>query len=428
MVAKYRKADGKTKMALYTFLLFMYVFLFQQPLQKIAPAFQYGDEAFSMLAIVAFALDIANRKKLGRGNMWMLIGMGVVVVSGLWSSWIYQFQPAKVVLADLIVVIKFFMTIYAGERLFSRIIENTYARNVIRRHCIFIICLLSLLTMMDFVFDLFPWEERYGMRAIRLFYMHQTYLVAACVFVLVAYAVTAQRRMSIVVLIPLCIIMVLTLRAKAFGIVLAALVIYVLSAKLNKRLNIIYIALLGVALYMLVGEQIEFYYGGGDNVVARTVLNKTAVQISKDFFPLGTGFGTFASHQSAAEYSPIYGLYKISGVWGISKDKPDFISDTFWPMILGQFGVLGLVSYIIAIVTLFFRIQALARRNRYLYYGAIVSFIYLMISSTAESAFVNSIAVPLGWVIGIALSNTSGEDVKKRISLLGEKGKNKFHG
>lgn len=428
MVRKYSKTDGKTKATSYAFVVFMYIFVFQQLLQDISSVFQYADELFSGLAIVAFILDIANKRKIGRGNKYMILCMGIVVTCGLWSSWAYQYQSAKAVFSDLLVVIKFFMSVYVGERMFGKVVEDAYARNFIRRHAIFVVCMFAFLTVLDYVFDLFPWDERYGMRAIRLFYDHQTFLVAAGVFVLCTYAICAQKRMTIVVLLPLCAVMALTLRAKAFGIIAAALAMYILSTKLNKRLNIIYIVLLAAGLYMLVGEQIEFYYGNTDDVAARTVLNQTSFRIAKDFFPFGTGFGSFASHQSAVEYSPIYSLYKISNVWGISKDMPLFISDTFWPMILGQFGVLGLCAYVIALAILFFRVQRVAKGNRYLYYGAITAFIYLMISSTAESAFANSIAVPLGWVIGIALSDKSYLNAKKAPSLLKRLKTRNFHG
>lgn len=418
MVGKLKVSDGSNMKAAWIFVFAMYLFVFQQLLQLVEPAFKYADELFSCIAVAAFALDVANRREVGKENIITLVCMGIVVLSGLWSSWIYQLQPANIVFSDLIVVIKFYLTMYAGERLFSGAISGKRARRVVRYNCMLIICVLALLVLLDYVFDLFKWDERYGMRAIRLFYQHQTFLVAICVFLMTVYAISAQKRMRFTFIVILCVIMALTLRAKAFGMVAAAIAMYILTVKLRWRLNLVYIVFLVVAMYLLVGNQIELYYGGGGELTARTALNQTSLRIARDMFPFGTGFGTFGSHYSGVEYSPVYSAYGIQHVWGISEDMHEFISDTFWPMILGQFGVIGLAAYIVVVAVLFLRIQRLARGNRYIYYGAVTAFIYLIISSTAESAFVNTMAVPLGLGIGTALSDKSYIAIPKGQSFL----------
>ena len=70
-------------------------------------------------------------------------------------------------------------------------------------------------------------------------------------------------------------------------------------------------------------------------------------------FPLGTGFGTFASWVSGVYYSPIYTLYGINNVWGLTKEWPGLVSDVFWPMIIAQNGFIGLGLYIFIIYNLF---------------------------------------------------------------------------
>ena len=141
-MVKYRKTDGKTKTALYSFVFFMYIFIFQQPLQAIFAVFQYADEMFALLAAAALALDLMNRRKLGKGNIGMMVGMCVVLVCGFYSACVYQFQPWKSVFTDAFTLIKFFMSVYVGERLFSKTITSEAAKTTIRRHCIFIIYIL----------------------------------------------------------------------------------------------------------------------------------------------------------------------------------------------------------------------------------------------------------------------------------------------
>jgi len=79
---------------------------------------------------------------------------------------------------------------------------------------------------------------------------------------------------------------------------------------------------------------------------ARNVLYVGGFQIALEKFPLGAGLGRFGSWMSAASYSPLYREYRMDEVYGLTPDDPSFATDTFWPAILGETGVLGLIFYI----------------------------------------------------------------------------------
>ena len=80
--------------------------------------------------------------------------------------------------------------------------------------------------------------------------------------------------------------------------------------------------------------------------MARFVLYATSFLVFRDYFPFGSGFGSFATFASGAYYSSIYKEYGIDGVWGISKSYHSFISDTYYPS-LAQFGVVGVVLFLL---------------------------------------------------------------------------------
>ena len=64
---------------------------------------------------------------------------------------------------------------------------------------------------------------------------------------------------------------------------------------------------------MISWDQISFYYLSHDDV-ARNILTSKSMEIAKDYFPLGTGFGTYGSYISGVYYSSLYykyDLYKI---------------------------------------------------------------------------------------------------------------------
>ena len=152
-------------------------------------------------------------------------------------------------------------------------------------------------------------------------------------------------------------------------------------------------------------RQFVYYFHSLGTEAARTALTQASLRIAEDHFPFGTGFGTFASAFSADPYSKVYYLYHIQNVWGISRQYNAFISDTFWPMILGQTGWLGLVCYAAALLLLFSVIYHMRKHNAYSFASALAAFFYLLISSTSESAFVNTMAVPLAFLLGVLLSD-----------------------
>ena len=117
------------------------------------------------------------------------------------------------------------------------------------------------------------------------------------------------------------------------------------------------------------------------------------MQIALDNCPIGTGFASFGSAVTADSgwYSPLYFQYGISSVWGLSQEYSAFISDSFWPTVLGQSGWIGLIAYCGAFVMLIRSILDNAdSKLPILLFAA-----YLLIMSTSESACFNPSSVYL---------------------------------
>src|SRR5690606_5958180 len=128
-----------------------------------------------------------------------------------------------------------------------------------------------------------------------------------------------------------------------------------------------------------------------DHYLARPVLYITSVEILQDYFPFGSGFGSFATHASRVVYSPIYEAYEISGVWGLSEEFSSFIADTHFPS-LAQFGVVGVVLFILFWRTLIKKANAckLSMPDNSAYFFIVLIFVFLMIEMVADAAFTNN--------------------------------------
>jgi hypothetical protein len=79
----------------------------------------------------------------------------------------------------------------------------------------------------------------------------------------------------------------------------------------------------------------------------RVALYAGAVAIARDELPFGAGIGRFGSHMSREVYSPAYPRYGLDQIYGLSRAFPIAVTDTFWPMILGETGIIGLVACLV---------------------------------------------------------------------------------
>jgi hypothetical protein len=130
----------------------------------------------------------------------------------------------------------------------------------------------------------------------------------------------------------------------------------------------------------------------GDNPPARGALYIGAVEIGADRFPLGAGLGRYASLMSRIEYSPLYEEYGLSEIRGLGPDNPLYATDTFWPQILGEFGVIGLAAYVAFLASIAYRLWHEAGRPdggavRILRLGAGMVLVQAVVESAANAMF-----------------------------------------
>lgn len=328
----------------------------------------------------------------------------------LMGSIVYNYQPWRVaVLPDLLLCAKFWLAIYVGRYMFKGWNVAKYAKRIMV-HIRIVVIAFTLMILADYVFQLFPGGIRYGIRYIQLFYGHPTYFAATCVFIAaVCIALRGSAQGIDMYFVWSTLLMCASLRGKAVAAAFVYLYVFFLVFYRKKKLRIWHILPLIPIVLLLAWDQV-FYYFLSDiqSGSARFQLLSKSITIAKDHFPLGSGYGTFASWYSGVVYSPLYAKYKISNIWGLSEGRASFVSDSFWPMIFAQSGWLGTIAYLLALLGVFFKIQKLRNVNAGHYVSAMCIFIYLVIASTAESAFVNPLAIPLALWMGCLFSQEQG--------------------
>lgn len=180
--------------------------------------------------------------------------------------------------------------------------------------------------------------------------------------------------------------------------------VYFVKNRLNFKSpkTIIYAVLLVTVILMVTWTKFDAYYVSGlsnDNL-ARPMTYKTSLVILGDYFPLGSGMGSFACNGAWKYYSPLYYEYHLNEVWGLNEGG-GFICDAYYPT-LAQFGIVGVFFF-----CWFWKRRLVAFNQiedmRY-YRVAMLTFCCLVIEQTADSSWLSGKGMGFCMLIALCLN------------------------
>lgn len=196
---------------------------------------------------------------------------------------------------------------------------------------------------------------------------------------------------------------------------------------LKKRLNfrspktVIYCAIIVAITLTVTWTRFDGYYVTGLNneELARPMSYKTSLKILYDYFPFGSGMGSFACNGAWKYYSPLYYKYNLNGIWGLSDQSIGsgcFICDAYYPT-LAQFGIVGILFF------LWFWKRRMSAINviidmRY-YRVAMITICCLAIEQTADSSWLSGKG--MGYCMLLALCLNANRNLQNQV-----KGKNRI--
>lgn len=175
--------------------------------------------------------------------------------------------------------------------------------------------------------------------------------------------------------------------------------------KIGSQKSFVFALLLVFACIFFAWSRFDGYFVSGmsNEELARPMMYKTAPKVLFDYFPFGSGLGTFGTSASAKEYySPLYYDYDLSEIWGMSpSDHGAFNADSFYPC-LAQFGFVGLFLFFI-----FWKRRLLAINGisdlRY-YKISIMAFLCLAIESFGDTSYLSGRGMVYFMLIAMCLS------------------------
>lgn len=381
------------------YYLLLIIILFQSILEEFIDVWSGFDEVLTVaVVIIAVRLKLKNKRfSVRREDIIFGAALLLYVLAGTVSSAVCQFQSLPVSGISAFLSVKWFLLFWGIQEIYANgyiLQTEKWNQNVV-----------YLL-----IFTVFVWENIFFFLIPGTFYGFPYWdLVAKCVFLIGLLTINWKKRtLDYISLMLLCEMLLLTERAKAYALVALVFVLMYWILRKNKRITLALLVILGLLLIIVAWDKVYFYYIEGarpEHDYARARLFKTAGEIARDYFPLGTGWGTYASHYAEKYYSPVYYIYKISEHGELGFRNRLYLKDAYWPIVLGETGVIGTAAVMLVIVWLFQKIQILWTADKRKYLVGIMIWVYMLITTVEETGFQQPVLMCLAGLLGAVLSS-----------------------
>ena len=246
------------------------------------------------------------------------------------------------------------------------------------------------------------------------FFGHPAYMaMTVTCLALFYYFLTPTSFKNTITSIFIMAIALLSFRMKAVGFfILFVMVVLFYKGEIKFKFSIRNTLLLILSILFILykaKDKLDFYlfnpyYENNLEGSGRAALYVTAPQILSDYFPLGSGFGTYADIGSAISYSPLYYKYQLNYVFGLSPENNASICDTFFPDLV-QFGFVGVFLFFYFWYWIFSMLKNNYHKtkNTKLFKIGILIIAYFMIESTSATTFVQSQGMMTMFLLALVL-------------------------
>ena len=396
------------------------VFLFQTLLENFIFKASYWDEAVAALFLGYFLLHVLVSAEIRQEDLIVCALVLVTAAAGLYGNWRFAIQDSRAaILIDVISHFKF-AAVYLGVRSFCRVnrVDIYEALKLPILLAKIYLTVLFVFGVLNLVVDLGMYDEyRYGIRTYAFIFGTSGIVTNTVLFIITLLLMECalspgKRNVLFLAMSWLLLIMVIKTRSLILAAVMAILYeSLIIENKQSMRMRAAVTAVLAVIIGY---PQYQKYFVNGvkanQGTAPRLLFLEGGIQLFKEYFPFGTGFGTFGSSTAATHYSSLYYMLGFDKVTGMTPTNTKFLNDTFWPMIFAQLGLFGAVSYIFLLLGILMKIYsgAKATGNAYLRFAALFYVINVLASSIQSSYPGNNSMIMLTFLVSLipfAVSN-----------------------
>lgn len=403
--------------------LMVFIFLFEDTISSLTNInfLSYMDELTTLGLFLLSFINTIYKKKIKTTSFKLLCLTFLFSLSGIISCLINsEFILSRVIYSNFL-SIKFLIIIISISNLDIK--KSTY-KNIFEA-IIFFAIINVILGIYNFIFPenyytLFSFAEksyRYGFASLSGLFNHPGkygwFMLATSIISYLIYRDEYQKKNKkhFILSIVFAFFALLSFRTKVI-MGLAIVIAYEMFVKNIKKINPnkIMIAIIGImAVIVVFNDLIENTYNlyFTTNIIesARQSLLTNSIKIMNDYFPLGVGFGQYGSWYARIYYSSYYWKYKMTNVYGLYPSNPIYATDTYWPAIFGETGIIGATLYIYILYYIFKMLRKNNSKNLLVCNIATLLLVQTICESFGEPSFNSSPqCVIVALIIGIGLA------------------------
>ncbi len=386
-------------------LFLLNALLFQVYLNKYISAAGYLDETVTV-SLLACSLFSINGRRAGRtrtlSNMerYGLFSLAIVVVIGLLGGYVSAVQlNYRPILIDIFACAKFPVALVSGMLIFQR--KEDLFDILLGEIKLLLLIMIPFALINQFTDIGMRFDSRYGLYSFQFIFGHPASLTAVMAgFEILLLAESKDNKLWL----GLCwLFMVFSLRSVAIAFAAFSFLVW-LFCRNKGRIGVGQVAAFVPVSFYFGWSHIQYYFLEVDGSARRKLLD-TGVEVANRFFPLGSGFATFGSNITSQReyYSKLYYEYGLSGVQGLSIQNANFLSDSFWPIVFGQFGWIGGSLYAVSLCLILLGVINRLRARGASSLPVVLAFCYLAMFSFSGSAFFHPCSVWLAVCISLAV-------------------------
>lgn len=389
--------------------------LFFESLINCLLGFSYIDELVTLLLIIGAAISLIfnHRKIFSKKEKISIICLCVFALCGIISTLIYNYQNNILLgFEGAFFALKAFLCYFSYRIIYKSRRVNSKHLKIIMHIIEFSVFAIFMLSLVDKLVGIYPVRDiRFGIQTTSLFFDTPTQLAffSAASIIILCYFRKMKFKNNFMLLfnsLECAILILFTGRMKAIGFLLFFLLL-TLIYKFVKKFNPIYLIVLSVVVLFFASGSIEKYFFTEDS--PRGLMLSTSFKIATTHI-FGSGFSTFGTDLSRTVYSPLYSMFGLSRIYGLSPSYSAYICDSNWPSIIAETGFVG-TSCIIIVLYNFLSYNPL-KKNKYSSFFIIGCIVYLLFESIGDTIFMTSRGCLL--FVFLALIICDYENIKKR--------------
>lgn len=382
-------------------LMFSILLLFMQPLKNAFPVFSFIDELVVFFSFMVFIFVRIKRHSISNLEVKIIACFLLFILAGVFGNSISKInRSGAAILTDVLSYGKFFMIVLGGLTLFESLRNVKWIFSVVVKIVRMLVVVGLILAILNQSIDLGMRDDiRYGMYCFSYIYDTAAIFSWYCYMFILILSIDllngVNRKKIIYIGLNMC-LWFFTGRSRGFAFcaiyIMLVLLLRIYEKKRKQlKIKIWYFVILGFLGIIVAWNQLVFYFT--TTTEARSILLYVGVDLFKKYFPFGAGLATFGTAAAQKYYSPVYEMFGLSSRYGFTFDNPLYLTDNFWPAVIGETGFIGLIIYLSILYLAFKYLYRKCNQTNMVKMIIIFFIVTILSSSIATSIFAQNATI-----------------------------------